>query len=86
MLKIADVKVGISDTQSFDKIIAAKLGVRVNDIANYRILRKSIDARKKDSLCYVYTFSAEVAKEKEILRKRIKNVTPYEHKAYVFVH
>lgn len=86
MLKIADVKVDISDTQSLDKIIAAKLGVRVNDIANYRILRKSIDARKKDSLCYVYTFSAEVANEKEILRKRIKNVTPYEHKAYVFVH
>lgn len=86
MLKIADVKVAISDTEPLDAIIAAKLGVKVKDVANYRILRKSIDARKKDSLCYVYTFSADVANEKEILRKRIKNVTPYEHKAYVFAH
>ena len=86
MLKIADVKVGIYDAVPFEAVVAGKLGICEKDVRKVRILRKSVDARKRDSICYVYTFLADVAKEKEILKKKIKNVTPYEHKAYTFAY
>ena len=72
MLKISDVKIGIYDVRPFETIIAGKLGVIEKDVFQYRILRKSVDARKKDSLCYVYTFQVEVANEGEILKKKIE--------------
>jgi len=86
MLKISDVKVSIENDRPLEGVVAEKLGISPDSIKDFVILRKSLDARKRNSLCYVYTFAFSALNEKKILNKNIKNVTPYEHKAYVFVH
>ena len=84
MIKLSDVKVAVSDKSPLEKIIACKLSVPASDITGYKILRKSIDARKKDAICFVYTFAVELKAENKVLNKKIKNITPYEYKAYTF--
>ena len=85
MLKLSDVKVGIFDKRPFEDIVSEKLGVSRNSIGNLQILRKSVDARKKNAVCYVYSFAVETTEEKRVLKNKPKNVTPYEDKAYTFV-
>ncbi len=84
MIKLSDVKVAVSDNSPLKDIIARRLLVATDDVQEYKILRKSIDARKKDAICYVYTFAVTLGAEDKILNKKIKNVTPYVHKAYTF--
>ncbi len=86
MLKLTNVKVGIYDKSPLKNIIAKNMDILPEDIYEYSVLRKSIDARKKDSVCYVYSFGVVCRDEKSILRKKIKNIAPYEHKAYVFAY
>ncbi len=84
MIKVSDVKVSVSDNRPLKEIIAERLSLGLSEIKEYTILRKSVDARKRDAICYVYTFAAEISNEKRILNKKIKNVAPYVHKAYTF--
>lgn len=66
---------------------AAKLlGIAKEDIRAFRIVRQSIDARKKPKIFWVYTVELEVNKEERLL-KRLKNprVTRVEkNEPYVF--
>ena len=48
------------------------LGIRKTDLLSFRILKRSLDARKKPVLFYVYTVEAEVKREKA-LKHKIKN-------------
>lgn len=55
------------------------------DIQDFRVLRRSIDARKKDDIALVYTIAVKAPHERQILKKcRSKKVSLYEEKAYVF--
>lgn len=84
MIKLTNVKVPVDDRTATETIIAAKLGIKAADITEYRILRKSLDARKKGSVCYVYSFAVCVKGESGILKKNLKNVSPYDDKVYTF--
>ena len=84
MLKISDVKVLLSDKRQLKDIVAKKLGVSTEDIKEFRILKKSLDARKKDAICYVYSFAVSATNEKQILDRNVKNITPFAEKAYIF--
>ncbi len=84
MIKLSNVKVGIYDHRPLKAVIADYLGVKQDEVEEYIILRKSIDARKKDAISYVYTFGVKLSCEHTILNKKIKNTAPYEHKAYIF--
>ena len=84
MIKLSDVKVAVLDNSSLLDIIARALSVSPADVQDYKILRRSVDARKKDAICYVYTFAVSVKAEQKIINKKIKNVAPYVHKAYTF--
>ncbi|MDE6026414.1 MAG: FAD-dependent oxidoreductase [Lachnospiraceae bacterium] len=72
MLTVSQVKVPIEAEES---IIHKKL-FRILGTKNYkinRIVKQSIDARKKDSIFYIYTFEIECENENEILKHNSNN-------------
>lgn len=74
MIQLSQIKLKIphSDKQLEDKIIKL-LRIRPQDLLSVKILKKSLDARKKPELFYVYTVDVEVKKEQD-LKKKLKNV------------
>lgn len=86
MLRIRQVKLPIEDTDYKTKI-SKVLKVNINDIKNIKIVKKSIDARDKNNLLFVYEFDVEVSNEERILSKNKSNdifITPDEEYKYVF--
>lgn len=71
MIRIRQIKINIEDnqTKSLLKKISKLLKIDESKIKNYKLVKKSLDARKKDELFYVYEVDVEVDKEKEILKK-----------------
>ncbi len=70
MLRIAQIKLPIGHEEKEIRAKAAKiLRLPEEELLSFRILRRSIDARKKGRLLYVYTVEVEVEKEKQVLRR-----------------
>jgi uncharacterized FAD-dependent dehydrogenase len=84
MLSITQLKVSINiKDNDLNKIIAKKLRIKFNEIIGFSILRRSIDARKKDDILFVYNLKVKVKDENIILNKKIKNVELYTEKKAV---
>ncbi len=65
MFLIKDIKLSLSESEAkLSEKAAKKLGCNEKNIKNIKIIKKSIDARKKP--CYVYSVSAEVFDKKGI--------------------
>ena len=67
MLRLDNVKV--YENLSRDEVVAKalkKYRIRFDDVVNAVIIRKSIDARKKNDLHYLYTLAVTVRDEKEV--------------------
>ena len=73
MIQISQIKLEIPHTQEKleDKILKL-LRIRAQDMISFQILKKSLDARKKPILYYVYTVDVETRNEREV-KKRLKN-------------
>lgn len=68
MIRIRQIKINIDEKeQSLPKKIAKILNININDIKGIIINKKSLDARKKDTLYYVYEVDVEVPFEEKIL-------------------
>lgn len=77
MLRVKEVKIGIN----FDnkEHITSKLNSLLNtNIISYTIKRKSIDARDKNNILFVYTFDVEVENEDSITLNDKITVAPVE--------
>src|SRR6185369_97369 len=57
-------------------VVARTLGVRPADVATWRILRKSLDARSRDSLKFVYSVVAELHDEQRAISSRADRYEP----------
>lgn len=79
MLKISNLKVSL--TGDILTALAKKLGVAGQDIKNLKILRKSVDARRRDNVCYIYTVAADVCKK----HKSSADITEYIPPAPVYI-
>ncbi len=82
MIRISQIKIPIKENTR-DKIIlecSRKLRIKKDDIKSYKINKKSIDARKKPDLFYVYELDL-VLKDEESILKHNKNIrkTPKEN-------
>ncbi len=78
MLLISQMKIKINIEQSnLINILSKKLRTPEENILDYNIQRRSIDARKKDNIFFVYNILVKVKGEKGILSKKIPNVTKY---------
>lgn len=76
MIRIAQLTITIED--SIDKVkelVLQKLGLKEEDLLDYRIYKQSIDARRRNEIKFVYTVDVAVENEQEILRKKLANVS-----------
>lgn len=56
-----------SDINNIIKAVAKTIGVTSSDINNLKIVKKSIDARKKSSIHFVYSVTFEIVKSNKVL-------------------
>ena len=83
MIRIRQIKISLqNDNDNYiKKQISKILKINEKDIIKYIINKKSLDARKKDNINYVYEFDVEVKNEKTVLNKNKNNdifITPNE--------
>ena len=85
MLRIGQIKLPYRDgDKNVYKTTLNKLHIQEKDVLNWRIFKKSIDARKDDIMA-VYTVDLEIKKEDNFLkRNRNKNIRKVEKETYVF--
>ena len=70
-LRISDVRLSVDEPEAhLPERLAAVLGVAPGDLLHWRILRKSLDARDKDALQFVYTAEVAVPDEEKRLAGR----------------
>ncbi len=84
MLKIDQIKVPVKHgLQDVYKKVASTIGISNKELSDCRILKRSIDARKKPELYYVYSVAFSAPNEGKIL-KRVKNIQIYHPMEYHF--
>ena len=69
MIRVRQIKLNIEDDsrESLIKAIAKKLKIKESEIKNITIIKRSLDARYKPDLYYVYEADVEVVNEEVIL-------------------
>ncbi len=84
MIEIRGIKVSVeNDKTELEKQIAKKLHRK--DVPTYQILKRSIDARKKPDIYYVYQVGVELPNEKKLVQKlNDKNIMLSSRTAYSF--
>jgi len=87
MLRVPGIKLTIDENEKRIKHkITQKLRIKSNEILSYRIYKKSIDARKRDAINFIYTVDVAVKDESAVL-SRIQNgqVTQVDAYQYEYV-
>ena len=74
MIRITQVKLHIPHSdEALQKKVCRLLHIHPRDIKSFRVLRKSVDARKKPELFYTYTVEVHTDRDEEILKKAGNN-------------
>ena len=73
MIRLRQVKVALDNRDNLLNKVAQILRIKKEDILRYKIVKESIDARKKDNILFTYEIDVEVKKEKDILRENNSN-------------
>ena len=84
MLRIRNIKVNVKENCDLKTKAADILRCRQEDIRTFRIVRRSVDARKKDNVAYVYTCDVVLdrKKEEQILKRKRPNIEKTENRVY----
>ena len=74
-LKVSNVRLELDEAEETlpDKL-SERLGVTPGDIARWRILRKSLDARRHDDLHFVYAAEVELPADEAAVRGPVRPV------------
>ena len=72
MIRILQCKCGIDDTRTMEQLAADYLKIPVKEIRQVHIRKRSIDARKKQDILYVYCLDVVANKEKDLLKRHGK--------------
>lgn len=76
-LRVSNLRLGLDDSEeSLPDLLANRLGVGRDAIANWRILRKSLDARRHDEIHFVYSAEAELADESLVVAPGVARSEP----------
>lgn len=71
MIQISQIKLPIdAKKEELEQKICRILHVRKEDINHWKVLKRSVDARKKPDLFYVYTVEVETGKEAKLKKNR----------------
>ena len=86
MIRIQQLKLPVTHTQEeLEQKIRKTLKIGKHDLQEIELLRRSIDARKKSELKYVYQLDVKVKDENAVLRKAKNNqIVKAEKKPYMF--
>lgn len=83
MIKIINIRAEIDDTEQTIRKKAEKI-LGIKDCTSFKIVKKAVDARKKNDVHYIYSVEFEVENETELVsRCTSKNVSltkPYQYK------
>jgi hypothetical protein len=75
MLTLSNIKIKVSEKVSEDRLkelTAKKLRVKAEQLKSFHITKKSVDARDKSNVCYIFSVGFDIADEEKYLP--IKNV------------
>lgn len=73
MIRIPEIKLSLDkDESSLIQEICKKINIYESSILSYKIFKKSIDARKKSDIHFVYIVDVELNNEESILKKHSK--------------
>lgn len=73
MIRISQIKLPVTHTEEMLKEqICRQLKIAVSDLISYEIVKRSVDARKKPSLFFVYTIDVSCVREQKILSRAKK--------------
>ena len=85
MLKLSNIKIPAASHSTLAVHVASLLGIHEQTIRDIIIIKKSIDARRKSDVSFVYTVAVEADNEAKLLKSNPKLVSPYmSPQAYVF--
>ena len=71
-IKVNNIKIGINESVDVAvKKALKKVRLSINEIDSWKILSRSIDARKKPTLFYVYSIGIEIGKSINIKDKEV---------------
>lgn len=73
MLKLNNVRIELDDNRELSLVVSKQLKIAITDVKKVIILRKSLDARRKDKISFVYNFAVEVVNESLVLEKNSNN-------------
>src|SRR5579864_518543 len=70
-LKVSNIRLGLDESEeALPEKLAERLGVGRDAIARWRILRKSLDARRQDEIHFVYSAEVELPGDQSSLAER----------------
>ena len=81
MIRIRNIKLLIEEDNEENLLKKVSKKLRINNINNYKIVKKSIDARDKNNIYYVYELDIDTNEKVKIDNKDIFN-TPIEEYKY----
>ncbi|BCN30587.1 NAD(P)/FAD-dependent oxidoreductase [Anaeromicropila herbilytica] len=86
MIRIAQLKLDIGHTEDeLKKKISKQLKLNDQQVKKYTIIKKSIDARKKNDIKYIYTIDVEVNEETKVVKRlNDANISIAEESKYTF--
>lgn len=68
MLRLTEIRLPLDHSEADIRVaISTYLAIPANDIINYTIFRRGVDARKSHSIVFIYTLEIEVADEAKLL-------------------
>lgn len=83
-IRVSQVKVPLQHTvEDVVKKACKKIRIEQSEVTGYELVKKSIDARKKESLQYIYSIDL-VLKQQRKLKVKDKDVSIVEKHSYVF--
>lgn len=83
MIKISNFKVNVNDNRDLRDLIAKKYSINILNIKELKILKKSIDARKKPVIYFVYELAIDL-KNEDIHIFKNKDISRYNEEKYSF--
>ncbi len=80
MIRVRQIKIGINSKEKIEDKIINKLHIKNNELESYKIIKKSIDARNKNNIMYVYEVLVNVKNENKLINN--KDVIKYTLEEY----
>jgi len=72
MIRVSAFKVSIDKEVELKKILRKKLDIKDN--FEYKIVKKSIDARSKSEIVFVYTIDVTVSNEEDFFKRKYEKL------------